>query len=29
MKVICDRAALMDAVNLVSGVVASRSPRHS
>lgn len=27
MKVICDRAALMDAVNLVSGVVASRSPR--
>ena len=27
MKVICDRAALMDAVNLVSGVVAGRSPR--
>lgn len=27
MKVICDRSALMDAVNLVSGVVASRSPR--
>jgi DNA polymerase-3 subunit beta len=27
MKVICDRGALLDAVNLVSGVVASRSPR--
>lgn len=27
MKVICDRSALLDAVNLVSGVVASRSPR--
>ena len=27
MKVICDRAALLDAVNLVSGVVASRSPK--
>lgn len=27
MKVICDRAALLDAVNVVSGVVASRSPR--
>lgn len=27
MKVICDRGALLDAVNLVSGVVASRTPR--
>jgi DNA polymerase-3 subunit beta len=27
MKVICDRTALLDAVNLVSGVVATRSPR--
>ena len=27
MKVICDRAALLDAINLVSGVVASRTPR--
>lgn len=27
MKVICDRAALLDAVNLISGVVAQRSPR--
>jgi len=27
MKVICDRAALMDAINLVSGAVASRTPR--
>ncbi len=27
MKVICDRAVLMDAVNLVSGVVQARSPR--
>lgn len=27
MKVICDRAALLEAVNLVSGVVAARSPR--
>ncbi|MCA9292395.1 MAG: DNA polymerase III subunit beta [Phycisphaerales bacterium] len=27
MKVICDRSALLDAVNLVSGVVASRTPR--
>ena len=27
MKVICDRAALLDAVNLVSGVVAARSPK--
>lgn len=27
MKVICDRSALLDAVNLVSGVVAARSPR--
>lgn len=27
MKVICDRAALLDAVNLVSGVVAARTPR--
>lgn len=26
MKVICDRAALADAVNIVSGVVATRSP---
>jgi len=27
MKVICDRGALLEGVNLVSGVVASRSPR--
>jgi DNA polymerase-3 subunit beta len=27
MKVICDRSALLSAINLVSGVVASRSPR--
>jgi DNA polymerase-3 subunit beta len=27
MKVLCDRGALLDAINLVSGVVASRSPR--
>lgn len=27
MKVICDRAALMEAVNLVSGAVAARTPR--
>jgi DNA polymerase-3 subunit beta len=27
MKVICDRAALLDAINLVSGVVAARTPR--
>ncbi|TVQ60736.1 MAG: DNA polymerase III subunit beta [Phycisphaerales bacterium] len=27
MKVICERAALLDAVNLVSGVVNNRSPR--
>jgi DNA polymerase III subunit beta len=27
MKVICDRAALMEAINLVSGAVAARSPR--
>ncbi|MEO0716003.1 MAG: DNA polymerase III subunit beta, partial [Planctomycetota bacterium] len=27
MNVVCDRAALLDAINLVSGVVASRSPR--
>ncbi|TVQ32749.1 MAG: DNA polymerase III subunit beta [Phycisphaeraceae bacterium] len=27
MKVICDRAALLDAINLVSGVVATRTPR--
>lgn len=27
MKVICDRGALLDAVNMVSGVVASRTPR--
>lgn len=27
MKVICDRSALLDAVNVVSGVVATRSPR--
>lgn len=27
MKVICDRGALLDAVNLVSGVVAARTPR--
>lgn len=27
MKVICDRTALLNAVNVVSGVVASRSPR--
>jgi DNA polymerase-3 subunit beta len=27
MKVICDRGALMDAINLVSGAVAQRSPR--
>ena len=28
MKVICDRAALLDAVNVVAGVVASRTPSH-
>lgn len=27
MKVVCDRASLLDAVNLVSGVVAARTPR--
>jgi len=27
MKVVCDRAALLEAINLVSGVVASRTPR--
>ena len=27
MKVICDRGALLDAINLVSGAVAARSPR--
>jgi len=27
MKVICDRGALMDAINLVSGAVAARSPK--
>jgi DNA polymerase III subunit beta len=27
MKVICDRGALLDAVNLISGVVAQRTPR--
>lgn len=27
MKVICDRTALLDSVNLVSSVVATRSPR--
>lgn len=27
MKAICDRAALLDALNLVSGVVAARTPR--
>lgn len=27
MKVLCDRGALLDAINLVSGVVASRTPR--
>lgn len=27
MKVLCDRGALLDAINLISGVVASRSPR--
>jgi DNA polymerase III subunit beta len=27
MKVICDRGALMDAINLVSGAVAARTPR--
>lgn len=27
MKVVCDRAALLDAVNLVSGAVAARTPR--
>ncbi|MFG0327856.1 MAG: DNA polymerase III subunit beta [Phycisphaerales bacterium JB037] len=27
MKVICDRGALLEAINLVSGVVASRTPR--
>jgi DNA polymerase-3 subunit beta len=27
MKVICDRAALMEAINLVSGAVAQRSPK--
>ncbi|MEK6702093.1 MAG: DNA polymerase III subunit beta, partial [Planctomycetota bacterium] len=27
MKVICDRSALLEAINLVSGAVASRTPR--
>lgn len=27
MKVLCDRGAMLDAINLVSGVVASRTPR--
>lgn len=27
MKVVCDRSALLDAINLISGVVASRTPR--
>src|SRR5437870_2105962 len=27
MKVICDRGALLDAINLVSGAVAARTPR--
>jgi len=27
MKAICDRAALLDVINLVSGVVATRTPR--
>lgn len=27
MKVVCDRGALLDAINLVSGVVAARTPR--
>ena len=27
MKVLCDRGALLDAINLISGVVASRTPR--
>ena len=27
MKVLCDRGALLDAINLISGVVANRSPR--
>lgn len=27
MKVICDRSALLDAINLVSGVVAARTPK--
>ncbi len=27
MKVVCDRGALLDAINLVSGVVASRTPK--
>ncbi|VAX40892.1 hypothetical protein MNBD_PLANCTO03-1191, partial [hydrothermal vent metagenome] len=27
MKVVCDRAALLEAINLVSGVVAGRTPR--
>ena len=27
MKVICDRGALLNAVNLISGVVAARTPR--
>jgi DNA polymerase III subunit beta len=27
MKVICDRGALLDAINLISGVVAARTPR--
>ena len=27
MKVVCDRAALLDAVNLISGAVATRTPR--
>ncbi|MEM9065893.1 MAG: DNA polymerase III subunit beta [Planctomycetota bacterium] len=28
MKVVCDRADLLDAINLASGAVASRSPKH-
>jgi DNA polymerase-3 subunit beta len=27
MKVVCDRAALLEAINLISGVVATRTPR--
>ena len=27
MKVVCDRGALLEGVNLVSGIVASRTPR--